>query len=231
MNFKDLIVTYDDVLDADTCEEILERFDSCSDRHFKGISGAGYNPDIKRSTDFQISYESDWKDIDTVFYKALKEPTTSYLNRLQKKTSNKLLRMPINDSGYQIQKTEPGGFYVWHTDDNTTTIEDTRHIDSRGDVHFSVSRRVATYIFYLNDNFEGGRTQFLFDGEEYSIEPKAGRLLMFPASFLYTHRGETVTEGNKYIATGWITDYYAMMGKHNCPYSDQFNEWHERQLT
>ena len=229
MNFEDLIITYDDVLDVETCKTILDRFEECSDRHCRGISGAGYNPDIKRSIDMNISYERDWKDIDSIFYDALKGPTQEYLKLLMGKTYNGLVQYPLDDSGYQIQKTEPDGFYVWHTDDCTNVIDDTRHVDSDGISHHSVTRRIATYLFYLNDGFEGGRTQFQFDGETFSVEPKAGRLLMFPSSFLYVHRCETVTSGNKYVATGWLTDYFALPGKKTCPYSREFNEYHDSQ--
>jgi len=231
MNFEDLIVTYDDVIDADTCKSIIDKFEECSDRHYIGRTGAGYNPDIKRSTDMNISYESNWSDYDSFFYNALKGPTTKFLELLTSSTFDGFLHTPIDDSGYQIQRTDPGGFYVWHTDDNVNVVDDTRVVDSEGFSHFTSCRRIATYLFYLNDDFEGGRTQFKFNGEVYSIEPKAGRLLMFPSSFLYTHRCEEVASKSKYVCTGWITDYFAMMGKRTSPYSEEFLEYNLSQSS
>ena len=48
--------------------------------------------------------------------------------------------------------------------------------------------------------FDEGETEF-FNGEK--ITPKTGRLLIFPANWMYVHRGCRVKNNNKYIATGW----------------------------
>ncbi|AFK66043.1 hypothetical protein OMVG_00040 [Ostreococcus lucimarinus virus OlV3] len=85
----------------------------------------------------------------------------------------------------QIQKTERGGFFTWH--------------------HDSDLNRVFTYILYLNDVEEGigGTTEFLCGK---TIQPKAGKLVIFPATFTYIHRGTKLKEGTKYIMTNFI--YY-----------------------
>ena len=75
--------------------------------------------------------------------------------------------------------------YRWHHDYIIDALEGTRAL---------------TYIWYLNDNFEGGETEFI-DGT--IIKPKTGNMLIFPASWLYVHRGVEVTKGYKVIATGW----------------------------
>ena len=52
----------------------------------------------------------------------------------------------------------------------------------------------------MNEDFDEGETEF-FNGEK--IIPQTGRLLIFPANWIYIHRGCTVKTNNKYIATGW----------------------------
>ena len=95
-----------------------------------------------------------------------------------------------------------GEGYTWHSDEWDSPVP-----DAVIGPHQALSYRFATYIFYLNDEFEGGRTQFRFKDDIYSITPKQGMLLLFPATNFYFHRGETVTSGNKYIATGWLHNY------------------------
>ena len=69
--------------------------------------------------------------------------------------------------------------------------------------------RIATFIMYLNDDFEGGATYF--PDLDLRVTPKAGSALYFQYNYtgvlknLRTkHVGETVTAGTKYIATIWI---------------------------
>ena len=90
----------------------------------------------------------------------------------------------IDDSGYQIQKTVPDGFYHWHHDG---------HFKGEGE------GRLLTYLWYLNSCQEG-ETEFSC-GE--SVEPKRGRLLLFPSTWDRVHRG-TPPKTVKYVCTGWI---------------------------
>ena len=78
-----------------------------------------------------------------------------------------------------------GGYHNWHCE-NTSMV---------------TSSRVLTWLFYFNDVTEGGETELL----HYSmrVKPKAGRLIIFPAYFTHTHRGNPPISNNKYIATGW----------------------------
>ena len=88
---------------------------------------------------------------------------------------------------YKVQKTIPGGgYHVWHCEQDC--IEH--------------SRRLGTYTLFLNDVPEGGETEFLYQNQR--VAPKEGRLVIFPASYTHTHRGNPPLRGIKYIMTGWI---------------------------
>lgn len=62
--------------------------------------------------------------------------------------------------------------------------------------------RAMAWMIYLNDDFEGGETEFKF--QKHREKPETGKLVLWPASFTHTHRGGMITDGIKYIATGWI---------------------------
>ena len=54
---------------------------------------------------------------------------------------------------------------------------------------------------YLNDDFDGGETEFLYQQRrEQAVE---GDVLIFPASYTHTHRGNPPIGNSKYIATSW----------------------------
>ena len=81
-----------------------------------------------------------------------------------------------------------GGFHGWHYENYDTSTSD----------------RILAYTLYLNDDFEGGETEFLY--QNVRIHPQAGRFSLFPCSFLHTHRGNPPISGTKYILTGWVVD-------------------------
>lgn len=89
----------------------------------------------------------------------------------------------------KAQKTPAGGgFHDWHHEacDGVT------------------ANRWLAYTLYLNDDFEGGETEFLHQNTR--IKPVAGRCSVFPTGFLHTHRGNPPINGTKYILTGWVID-------------------------
>ena len=67
-----------------------------------------------------------------------------------------------------------------------------RHIDGRFRRNDTEESRI-TFMIYLNDDFEGGETQF----DEITIQPKAGTALCFIHE--QKHEGCPVTKGTKYV--------------------------------
>lgn len=63
-------------------------------------------------------------------------------------------------------------------------------------------KRLATAICYLNDVEEGGETEFLH--QSVRVQPKRGRIVIWPAGFPYLHRGNPPLAGEKYILTSWM---------------------------
>ena len=79
------------------------------------VSGSGINLEMKRSTDLKITGKDDWNEEDSVFYDSFKDTLKSYeewiTDRLTYPYLDACLRGTIEDTGYQIQETLPGGFY------------------------------------------------------------------------------------------------------------------------
>ena len=66
-----------------------------------------------------------------------------------------------------------------------------------------VSYRVVSGIAYLNDDYEGGHTFFPELGVK--IEPKVGKLVVFPSNIDYKH-GVTTVVGERYTLPIWFTE-------------------------
>ena len=63
------------------------------------------------------------------------------------------------------------------------------------------SHRAFVIQLYLNDDFDGGETEFLYQNRRESA--KEGEVLIFPAGYTHTHRGNPPIGGTKYIITTW----------------------------
>ena len=117
-----------------------------------------------------------------VFNKIFKEVIGDYIQqyKLPQSTISKL-------EGSQILKYEPGGHYTWHVDHG---------------IHLN---RKLSCIFYLNDEYEGGKIQFAFPAKDESleVEPKKNRMIVWPSNFLFPHRVTPVKKGIRYSAVCW----------------------------
>jgi len=88
----------------------------------------------------------------------------------------------------KIQKTLPSqGYHVWHIE------------HGKG---YEFEARAFVFSIYLNDVKEGGETEFLHFSKR--VEPKTGRIVIWPAGFPYLHRGNPPLSGEKYILTSWM---------------------------
>ena len=191
-SFSDFIYVADGTLDPEFCKNVIEKFEK-DDRKKPGIMGRQedqrVDTSIKDSIDLYISSLPEWKDEDKVFYDSLLEHHRLYL-REGKWVENYFPSLgDLTDGGYQIQRTRPGAGYVWH------------HDATYGDSVETKGVRSSTYIWYLNDIDEDGYTEFI-DGTK--VQPKTGRICIFPASWTYIHRGYPPKNQTKYIVTGWM---------------------------
>lgn len=70
------------------------------------------------------------------------------------------------------------------------------HVD--GIVRLAPDKQSAlTFMIYLNDDFEGGSTDFDADAGPLSVRPTTGAALVFPHKV--RHRGAPVVSGMKYV--------------------------------
>ena len=184
--YQELIKVWPDVLTPEFCNHCIEKFEK-DPYKYQGEVASGTWGDVKRSTDLTITDKEHWKAEDNVFYKSLTPRINEYVREFEQYYNITCVAKEFNDTGYQIQRTKPGEFYIWHND-------------------FSLGKdkmfcRYLTFIWYLNDIHEDGYTQFI-DGTK--IQPKQGQLLIFPATWTYSHRGYPPKSETKYIATGWV---------------------------
>jgi len=87
----------------------------------------------------------------------------------------------------EILRYENSGFYNWHTD------------------HFADIPRTMSCILLLNNDYEGGNLCFRNPDKsnEWEIEIKPNRMIIWPSNFLYPHTVKPVTKGKRYSVVAW----------------------------
>jgi hypothetical protein len=170
-------------LTAEQCRDMLQRFEQQQDEQYEGRIGQRVDKDrsIKKSTDLVVSGKPHWHDVDRALFQSLGKAILEF------RETYTFFKGPFKDMGYAIQRTHPGEHYHWHIDG--------------GSHEFSQRQLVA--VWYLNDvPGPGGETEFLF--QDIKIKPEQGKLILFPPFWTHEHRGVTLQQGVKYIATTWV---------------------------
>ena len=183
------------------CSNVIEKFEK-DDRKHQGVVANGVSLNMKRSLDLHISKLNDWETFDQGFYRSLNSELNNYHDFIPDIFNLSNIRLVGDDTGYQIQRTQPGDFYNWH--------------------HDFVGTRILTFIWYLNDIKHNGYTEFI-DGTK--IQPETGKFVIFPATWNYMHRGVSPKDETKYICTGWIHANFEHPKNKDCQKQTQKHQW------
>lgn len=218
----DFIGVYDDALTAQQCDALVARFDA-SDKVVRGRTGNGVDVAKKDSYDITINGHPEWEDANGLLLASMMRHLVQYVDRYRMMLMGSLsptLAHPQTGAPTVLSMgnfDEIGRYYI---EDlvrvlyRPGTVNLQKYLQNSGGYHHWHSEiypqnasceslhRVLLWMFYLNDVEEGGETEFMYQGR--SIAPKKGRLVIAPAGFTHTHKGNVAKSGDKYIATSWI---------------------------
>lgn len=216
----DLIEVYHDAVPAEACAAILRRFEA-SGQDQPGLVGGGLFPELKHSRDISISGQEPWRDVEAALTQAVLAGLSKYVRRYpytliaplmlehgapgQRRRLDADSLATLDDAALdgiiktifrpgrinlQRYRAGEGGYPYWHCelyprDPGCDTLH--RHL---------------LWTIYLNDGFEAGETEFFH--QQRKVAPRTGSLLIAPAAFTHTHRGNRPEGGDKYIATSWV---------------------------
>ena len=222
MSQADFIEVYAGALSAEACRALIANFEA-SGQAQPGRVGAGVLPELKDSRDIQISGKPEWANAEAVLNAAMYIGLLAYLRKYRYALIAPLmLQIADRDSG-KTRRLGEADFDAMSDDDLGTIVRSVlrpgainlqRYSAGRGgypywhcelypkDASAETLHRTLLWTLYLNDGFGAGETEFLY--QQRKIVPQAGALLIAPTAFTHTHRGNTPTGGDKYIATSWV---------------------------
>ena len=181
------IKIYDDVIDADSCNLLIGKFESAEEDQYEEIRQAERDKAIA-FTQINLANSADWTSVQNGMLEVFQDYIMHY----------------INDCNIQPKQ--------WPTTYGYEAIRIKRYLDNdydRFDSHVDVmnsetSKRFLAFFVYLNDVDEGGETEFVQltkPGTHIPLKIKAqqGRLLMFPPQWMYYHAGLKPVSNPKYL--------------------------------
>jgi hypothetical protein len=218
---RDYIDLYENVLPAQACRTLIERFHA-SPHVQRGATGAGVDTEVKDSWDIGLNRHAEWHDACKLLNDSMIQGFKHYLRRyahlalaplrlkinrpdgsqvpldaqtvaaLPDELLSGLIAKVFRPGEINIQRylADVGGYPYWHSEQYPGP-------GSNDSLH-----RAVLWTLYLNEDFEAGETEFLYQGRK--IRPRTGSLLIAPAAFTHTHRGNRPARGDKYIATSWV---------------------------
>ena len=218
----DFIEVHDDALTPALCQEVIQQFEK-SPHVYRGRIGHGVDLTKKDSYDLLLNNHPEYQDLLRRLLDCAYPPLKSYLRKylytligavalstkhpktgqmvtltqqnfpeLGDPSIDQLIGTLYRYAPLNVQKylKGSGGYPHWHSELYPK------------DPSCETLHRVLAFQFYLNDVEEGGETEFFY--QEKKVKSKAGRMLIFPAGFTHTHRGNVPQSGDKYIITSWV---------------------------
>ena len=180
----DFISVYDNILTPDECEYYINLVE-----HYilNGLI-TKEEKSFHKTDHYSINFNNDVSynilsgdNLSMEFLPKIKEHVDAYLKKFSVLGQEKLLIYDTKAKKIPVG----GGFHSWHYE-NTG---------------LQVSARKLVIQLYLNTIEEGGETEFLYINKR--IKAKRGRLIIFPAAFTHTHRGNPPIGQDKYIVSTW----------------------------
>ena len=221
---KNFIGIYEDFLNPEFCQNLVSKFENDS-RKFQGQTGQGVDAKKKDSIDLTLDSHTDWhKELNAIHQITLHglakyareyphflvgalslnwtPPNSSEAKEIRAEdiaTMNDNLLASFISSVFRLGSTNlqkynkgSGGYHHWHSE----------YYPHPHDATNQSLHRNLLWMYYLNGVEEGGGTSFFYQNK--TISPKAGTLVIAPAGFTHTHRGEVPISNDKYILTSWV---------------------------
>lgn len=181
IELNDLIQIYDNALDFNVCDFLVNFFESNPDK--QEIVNNDKKPNFT-----QLNLTEHCKvspEVDNV-HNFLISKVFEYKRKYYEFIDDRCFPEKHNFEQFRIKKYNPGGDDLFDT-----------HVDI---LDHNTSRRYLSFLWYLNDVDEGGET--VFTG--LKIKPQKGKLLVFPPMWMFPHRGEAPISNTKYIMSVYL---------------------------
>jgi len=180
IQLSDLIEVYDDALEPNVCNFLIDFFESNPDlQEIINNDGKPNFTQLNLTENCKISEEI------SNIHNYIISKVFEYKKKYYELIDHRCFPEKHNFEQFRIKKYKNNGEDFFDT-----------HVDV---LDYDTARRFLSFMFYLNTVEQGGETSFT----DFRVSPKQGSLLVFPPLWMYPHKGE-IPYQNKYILTGYL---------------------------
>ena len=188
--------------DKSSCDSLIELY---KEKEFSVVPGTIAGKDGEGTVDKKIKdcnqISLGVHDIDDELYSPYLTP---YFTQLQSSVDEYIKKYIWCNEGdpftlaeyFNIQHySKGGGYHTWHCEKSGISKPKyaARHLV------------FMTYLNDINDDEYNGGTEWLY--QNFKVKPKKGLTVIWPAEWMFTHRGIKSDKSEKYIITGWLSYY------------------------
>lgn len=183
----DYVTYYDNVMTPKMCNTIISKFEKNTHQHEDT-----FLKNHRHFTEINITKNYlDWDKIQNHILDLMQLYLGKYMSQFE--VDQKSWPENVGYEQLRMKKYEPNNLdeFAFHVD--------------VGD--YASAKRFLAYFFYLNDVNTGGETAFQRNRNteiHYKVQPKQGRLLIFPPLWTHPHIGMKPISGPKYIIGGYL---------------------------
>ena len=178
------IIRYKGAFSKQDCDEIINYIEYLEENNLLYYDKESLHRQDNKTVSINNGFDLDiptTSRISRIILPKYKPCIDDYVQRFSVLDSSKFLVYDV-----KLKKVpQGGGFHAWHYENGSM---------------ISASRMFVIQL-YLNDGFEGGETEFLY--QNLREEAVAGDVVIFPAGYTHVHRGNPPLGGTKYTATSW----------------------------
>ena len=175
-NLNELVQVYENALEDDVCDFLIDIFEKYSDKQER-------IENEKKPNFTQINLTENCKLTEEIgqIHNHRIGKTFQYRNEYYEMVSEKVFPEQHAFEQFRIKRYNNDGNDEFDT-----------HVDV---VDYKSARRFLSFLWYLNDVEQGGETKF----SNMTITPKKGNLLVFPPLWMFPHSGLMPISDPKYI--------------------------------
>jgi hypothetical protein len=211
---EEYIYENENTLSDEFCDEIVQYFESNVELHKMG----GMNENDKYKDQLNENYI--FIDNNEIINKNIRNSITLSLNcdidtsnNEIEKMKQQLLKNTLDNISIYYEKYKCTNINFRILQRNTLIVHNfiiNKYVKNEGKIIYHSDEdynikmnevRLFTCIWFLNDVYEGGETEFF---KKINVIPKKGKIMIFPAEWFFPHCGKVPISNDKYIVTAWV---------------------------
>jgi hypothetical protein len=185
MFITDYIKIYESAIPPDIADELVRRFEASPDKKIELDQQEGNEKPVRSYLELSITKDhKDFLDIQAVLMKLTELAALKYQSEIPTRTFPK----EIGCETFRVQKFR-----------NETDDRFQYHVDVS---NYASARRFLGLCWFLNDVEKGA--EVYFPHPNIRVQPKKGRLVVYPAMWMYPHAVEPCLTGDSYVITTFL---------------------------